>query len=133
MRNHKDLRAWHHARDVASLVYACTKAFPRSEEFGLAAQMRRSAISVVSNIAEGAARRSNREFGRFLEIALGFAAELHAQIDVARLLGLGDDRCLAQAEEATEDVKKMLSGLLRAVRGRFDSEAGRRKPESGHR
>ena len=99
---------------------------PKSSDWRHKCDVPRSQLSQTSR--KGAARRSNREFGRFLEIALGSAAELHAQIDVARLLGLGDDRCLAQAEEATEDVKKISA----AYSARLEADSIR-KPGAGSR
>jgi four helix bundle protein len=81
--------------------------------------MRRSAISVVSNIAEGAARRSDRDFARFLVIAMGSAAELDAQSAVAGRLGMGRVADRTEVEDLVAETKRMLWGLLRAVRERL--------------
>jgi four helix bundle protein len=96
-----------------------TKAFPRTETFGIVAQMRRAAISVVSNIAGGAARRSNREFSRFLVIAMGSAGELQAQVDVSGRLGFGDPVLRQRAADQIDEVKRMLAGLQRQVTRRI--------------
>ncbi|HEX5630716.1 MAG TPA: four helix bundle protein, partial [Acidimicrobiia bacterium] len=77
------------------------------------------AVSVVSNIAEGAARDSDREFLRYLDIAMGSAGELQAQLDVADRLSLGDDEVRAVAAKEVDEVKRMLSSLMRAVRKRL--------------
>jgi four helix bundle protein len=73
--------------DLARRIYAATEGFPRTEQFGLALQMRKAAVSVASNIAEGAARKSSKDFSHFLGIALGSLAELDTQIELASSLG----------------------------------------------
>lgn len=85
MRNHKDLIVWQKAVALAHEVHGLTKEFPREEMFGLASQMRRAAISIPSNITEGAARASTREFLQFLHVARGSFAELETQAELARL------------------------------------------------
>jgi len=115
VRSHRRLLVWLRASDAAETVYRMTKAFPRTETFGIVAQMRRAAISVVSNIAEGAARRSDREFSRFLDIAMGSAGELQAQVDVSGRLGFGDPVLRQRAADQIDEVKRMLAGLQRQV------------------
>lgn len=119
MRSHRKLQVWDRACDAMEAIYRVTAAFPRSEVFGISAQMRRAAVSVVSNIGEGAARRSDREFARFLDIAMGSAGELQAQLDAALRLGFGDPEALQDAERAVDEVKRMLAGLSRAVTRRM--------------
>jgi four helix bundle protein len=115
MRNHLNLQVLRKARDLTLVIYELTRGFPRDERFGLTAQVRRAAVSVVSNVAEGAARRSDREFARFLDVALGSAAELDAQLDISTALGFVDkDRATAVVDDLIE-VKKMLAGLLASV------------------
>ncbi|HAX80967.1 MAG TPA: four helix bundle protein [Actinobacteria bacterium] len=118
VRSHRELVVWHRASDNASVVYRLTAGFPRSETFGLVAQMRRSAISVVSNIAEGAARSSEREFYRFLDIAMGSAGELQAQLDIAGRFEFGDPGLRAAATAQVDEVKRMLASLMQVVRRR---------------
>jgi len=88
VRSHKDLDVWKAAIRLAKAVYDLTGTFPRREVFGLAAQMRRSSVSIASNIAEGAARQGNKEFVQFLYVSLGSASELDTQIEIARLAEL---------------------------------------------
>ena len=84
---HRDLMAWKEAMELARRIYSATETFPRSEQFGLSLQMRRAAGSVASNIAEGAARKSSKDFSHFLGIALGSLAELDTQIQLATSFG----------------------------------------------
>jgi four helix bundle protein len=79
----RDLKVWSEGVQLARAVYRRTAEFPSQERFGLAAQMRRAAVSVPSNIAEGSVRRSRRDFCRFLEIALGSLAEIETQLEIA--------------------------------------------------
>jgi len=84
-RKHRDLLVWQHAIALVTIVYRVTSAFPDSERFGLIAQMRRAAVSVPSNIAEGAARNTTKEYLHFLGIARGSLSELDTQFVVACL------------------------------------------------
>ena len=86
-KTHKDLEIWRRGIDFVSRVYEATKAFPREEEYGLKSQMRRAAVSYPSNIAEGAARSSKREYIQYLYIALGSLSELETQLLIAERLG----------------------------------------------
>jgi four helix bundle protein len=83
VKTHRDLVVWQEAMNLVELVYRRTQEFPTQEVFGLSAQMRRAAISIPSNIAEGAGRNSSREFFQYLEIASGSLAELEAQLEVS--------------------------------------------------
>ncbi len=88
MKSHKDLDVWRLAIDLATEVYEVTKKFPAEERYGMTVQLRRSAISIASNIAEGAARHGDREFLQFLHIALGSASELDTQLEIAMRVNL---------------------------------------------
>lgn len=79
MKSHKDLDVWRSAIQLAKSVYDVTRSYPKDEVFGLVVQMRRAAVSIASNIAEGAARQGDKEFVRFLYLALGSASELVMQ------------------------------------------------------
>jgi len=116
MKNHKDLEVWKEAVGLAVTCYDITKEFPRVEQFGLASQMRRAAISVASNIAEGAARASAKEFVQFLYISLGSASELDTQIEIARKIGLGGPTRLEALQSQASTVSRMLQGLIRSVK-----------------
>lgn len=114
MKDHKDLDVWKESIELVTSVYALTSSFPREEMFGLAHQMRRAAVSIPSNIAEGAARQGEREFMHFLHISLGSASELESQVIIAGKLNyLGEtDQLLKKVEM----VQKMLHGLIRHYR-----------------
>jgi len=118
---HEDLDVWRLAMTLAEHVYQETRAFPREEVFGLTAQARRSAVSIPSNIAEGAARSGDKEFLHFLSIAAGSASELSTQLELARRIGLGNPQRIADLLEETARVSKMLQGLIRATRKRASS------------
>ncbi|MFN2187476.1 MAG: four helix bundle protein [Candidatus Promineifilaceae bacterium] len=90
IRNYRDLDIWQRAVNIAVLVYQLTNDFPQSELYGLTSQMRRSAVSIASNIAEGHSR-SSREFVQFLSIARGSVSELETQIEIASRIGLLPD------------------------------------------
>tara|TARA_B100000949_G_C13947102_1_gene311309 strand:+ start:89 stop:379 length:291 start_codon:yes stop_codon:yes gene_type:complete len=84
MKSHNDLKVYQVAMDLITEIYKITNNFPESEKFGLTSQIRRSVISIPSNIAEGAARESKKEFKRFLYISLGSAAELETQLEISK-------------------------------------------------
>jgi four helix bundle protein len=110
---HKDLEVWKKAMDLAAQVYSLTARFPKEELYGLTSQIRRSAVSIPSNIAEGAARYSRKGFIQFLHIASGSVAELETQLLLATRMGfISRDNPLPQ----TEEVRKMLLGLLRSLK-----------------
>lgn len=83
MRTHKDLDVWRKSIDFVTRVYEVTNGFPKSELYGLTSQLRRAAVSIPSNIAEGASRKSKTEFKQFLDIALSSGAEIETQIIIA--------------------------------------------------
>ena len=110
VRTHKDLDVWKKAMDLAAQVDSLTARFPKGELYGLTSQIRRSAVFIPSNIAEGAARQSTKEFIHFLHIASGSVAELETQLLLATRMGFSSrDNLLPQ----TEEIRKMLLGLLR--------------------
>ena len=113
MKTHKDLDVWNRAMDLASEAYSVTGKFPKEEQYGLTLQIRRSAVSIPSNIAEGAARNSKKEFAQFLYVALGSSAELETQLLLASRMGFHSNTDLF---ESIERVRKMLLGLLRFLR-----------------
>ena len=99
---------------LARLTYGATNNFPRSEQYGLVSQMRRAAVSIPSNIAEGAARASSAEFSRFLYYSLGSLAELETQILIATDLGFLSHR--ADLEEALVSTRRLILGLVKSLR-----------------
>ena len=110
--SYKDLVVWRKSVALASKVYAGTRLLPREERFGLQSQLRRAAISIPSNIAEGSARRSRAEFIHFLHISRGSLAELETQYTIASNLGLL--KGAATLEEIAE-VGRLLNGLIRTL------------------
>lgn len=115
-RKHHDLLAWQHGISLVKAIYRLTADFPREEAFGLTNQMRRAAVSVPANLAEGAARNSTREFARFLGIARGSLSELETYVVIARELGYLKDA--DELERMLDKIFKLLSGLLNAQKGR---------------
>jgi four helix bundle protein len=105
------LETWHKAIDFADLVYSVTKSFPGDERFGLTSQMRRAAVSISSNIAEGSSRFSKNDFARFLEIATGSVFEVVSQSFIARKQGLLTESDFTKIYAAAEEQGRMLSGL----------------------
>ena len=103
---HRELRVWQEAMDLVSEVYRLTKLFPKEELFGLSAQLRRAAVSVPSNIAEGAARLSRKEFRQYLSVARGSLAEIETQLLIAENLGYGT---------AGEPMQQRIQGLFRLL------------------
>ena len=116
MRDFRKLEVAAHARDLVVVVYESTARFPAQERYGLAAQMRRTAVSVASNIAEGTGRGGEREFLRFLYIALGSATELAIQVDLAMALGFLNVEDGESLVDRTNHVQRMLNRLTGSVR-----------------
>ena len=97
-------------------VYRITQSFPREEQFGLTAQMRRGAVSVASNIVEGCARFTETEYVRFLDIAFGAARELEYQISLAARLGFMNQGDVSRIKQVAEETSKVIGGLIRSLR-----------------
>lgn len=113
---HYDLQLWKEAMRLAVEVLQLTSTFPADERFGLTAQLRRSAVSVPSNIAEGAARGTKAELNRFLLIARGSLAELDTQLWLAREMGLAQE--IGGLQERVHQVYALLGGLMKTQRGK---------------
>ena len=112
--NHRKLVAWQEAIKLVELVYRETADFPRQEVFGLTSQIRRSAVSIPSNIAEGAGRNSTRELAQFLGIASGSKAELDTHLEIATRLGF--IRADSEVFRLLDRVGKLLVGLRKSIR-----------------
>jgi len=115
MFNFEKLETWQKAIAFADLVYQMTRGFPDDERFGLTNQMRRAAVSVSSNIAEGSARNSKNDYARFLEIATGSLFEVVSQSFVGQRQGFISKADFDLLYAAAEEQGKMLSGLRRSV------------------
>jgi four helix bundle protein len=117
MRDHRNLRAFQLADELALLVYRETAGFPKEEMFGLTSQVRRAAVSVASNIAEGCGRSSDVDFLRFLDMANGSLRELQYQISLAQRLGyLLSQSTLANEDSVLFETGRVLHGLIRSIR-----------------
>jgi four helix bundle protein len=110
--NYRDLIAWQKAKTLALNVYRSTRAFPREEIYGLSSQMRRAAVSVPSNIAEGKGRHSQKEFVQFLYHARGSLLELEPQVSIARDLLYIDLQVFEGLESETQELGRILNGLI---------------------
>lgn len=121
-RAHKELDAWKESVTLATLVYRITEAFPKSEIYGLTSQMRRAAVSIPSNISEGAARFSTKEFLQFLSIAGGSLSELDTQVEIARQLAFIGKNDLIIVENQIQTVSRLLAGLISSVRKRVKDQ-----------
>jgi four helix bundle protein len=113
----RDLRIWQEAIDLALTVYRVTMGFPKHELYGLTSQMRRAAVSIPSNIAEGKGRGSDRDFGRFLFQARGSLLELQTQVVIAHGLEYLSEEQTRRLTDETDALGRGLNGLIQAVRG----------------
>jgi four helix bundle protein len=115
--DYRDLVAWQKAMELAERIYESTAVLPREEKYGLTSQMRRAAVSVPSNIAEGQGRRTtDEEFVRFLQIALGSVCELETQVELAVRLKLFDQNVAKPLNGLSVEVGRLLNGLIRSKR-----------------
>ena len=115
IRNFKDLEIWQRGLALATSVYSMTKAFPKEEVYGLTSQMRRASVSVPSNIAEGFNRGSNRDYSRFLYIALGSLAELETQIRIARNLKYVAAPAAEVLTTEIDEIQRMTRNLIKKL------------------
>lgn len=115
-RPHRKLDVWKKSMKFVKDIYQATKSFPKSEIYGLTSQMRRAAISVPSNLAEGAARKGTKEFKQFLNIAQGSISELDTQIELALMLDYIDATIYDDFMEKLSTISKMLFGLSRSLK-----------------
>src|SRR6188472_1862559 len=116
MQNPSNLRVFAQAEELAVLVYRLARTLPPDERFALSQQMRRAAVSIGCNIAEGCGRGGNRELLRFLSIALGSATELEFQLRIAHRLGYGDEATRIDTVNSTIRVQRMLTRLITRLR-----------------
>ena len=108
----RDLVVWQRAMQLTVAIYRLTQKFPHEEMYGLSSQIRRSAVSVPSNIAEGHGRLNKGEYRQFLGVARASNFELQTQIEIARAIGIGDPKLLNEAEGLYQEVGKMLYAIL---------------------
>ena len=115
MFNFEKLETWHEAIGFADLVYQLTRNFPAEERFGLTNQMRRAAVSISSNVAEGSSRSSRVDYARFVEIATGSVFEVVSQATIGRNQGFLTEASYQQIYQAAEKQSRMLSGLRKSL------------------
>ena len=116
MRPHRRLDVWNEAVGFVVDVYQATRSFPKTEQYALADQLKRAAVSIPSNIAEGAARQTRKEFVQFLYIARGSASEIDTQLEVARRLNYIDESEKARLDHKLDTIGKMLTGLIKSLK-----------------
>lgn len=117
MFNFEKLDAWHHALDLADSVYSLTRSFPGDERFGLTNQMRRAAVSVSPNLAEGSSRSSRPDYARFVEISTGSLFEVVSQSFIARRQHFLAEEDFGRLYALAERQGRMLSGLRKSILG----------------
>jgi four helix bundle protein len=122
MRPHEKLDVWCKAVDFVVTVYKATESFPKEEKFGLTSQIRRAAVSVPANIAEGAARRSPKEFVYFISNAQGSASELETELLIAQRLGYLQEAVYSEMRDSLDNLGRMLIGLTRYLERRIRRE-----------
>lgn len=121
MRPHEKLDVWKKAIEMVTLVYEVTKQFPSEERFGLTSQIRRAAVSIPANIAEGAARQTDKEFNQFLSIAQGSSSELETELLIAKNLGYIQSDDYERVVHEINTIARMIVGLSRTVRTRIST------------
>ena len=114
-RTHRDLDVWKKSIDLVTLIYKFTANYPKDEMYGLTSQIRRCAVSIPSNIAEGSARTTKKDFSHFLAIALGSVAELETQLIISRNLNYLPDRVLDELMPELISIRKMTLGLRKSI------------------
>lgn len=115
VRHYSDLIAWQKAMDLAVMIYDSTDGFPRREMFGITNQMRRAAVSIPSNIAEGQGRSTTKDFVNFLYISKGSLQELETQVILSNRLTFLSDAHRAEVLERTSEIARIQNGLIRSL------------------
>jgi four helix bundle protein len=115
IETYRDLEAWKLAIRLTKFIYRASEKFPQEERFGLTSQVRRAAVSVASNIAEGWGRGTTSDYARFLRMARGSIFEVETQIVIARELGFIGDEVFNPVDELLRDTGRVLAGLLRSI------------------
>ncbi len=118
IRSFKDLKVWQRSMDLAIVLYKITRQFPKEELYGMTSQIRKAAVSVPSNIAEGFGRYHNKEYKQFLHIALGSCAEITTQMILAMRLEYTPSAAAEKILNELEEISKMLMALILKVRSR---------------
>jgi four helix bundle protein len=120
MKDFRNLQVWHKAHDLTLKIYKATEAFPDREAYGLTSQIRRASVSIPTNIAEGCGRTTDREFARFLEIAVASACEVEYQLLLSHDLHYLQDAVYNTLADSVVEIKRMLATLIKTVRKAAD-------------
>lgn len=123
IKSYRDLDVWKLAMDLVEQCYRFSEGFPRGEEFGLRSQLRRSSISIPSNVAEGHGRSTTRDYLRYVSIAHGSLMELETQVLIAARLRYMSDQEVADLLGRTDEIGRMLTGLAKSLRERLSGNA----------
>ena len=115
VRTHRDLDVWKKSIDLVTLIYKYTADYPKNEMYGLTSQIRRCAVSIPSNIAEGSARTTRKDFSHFLAIALGSVAELETQLIISRNLNYLPETVLDELMPELTSIRRMTLGLRKSI------------------
>jgi four helix bundle protein len=116
MQDFRNIKAWQKAYKLTREIYEATKSFPPDEVYGLTSQLRRAALSIISNIAEGCARSTDADFARFLDMAVGSASEVECQLLLAHDLGYISEEKSGQLQALIVDVKCLLARFIATLR-----------------
>ena len=116
MNNFRELKVWQKTRSFTKEMYYLLKKYPADEKFALVSQMKRATISISSNIAEGSGRYTDKDFARFLDIALGSAYEIENQLILSNDLEFINNSDLNEFVNKIQEIEKMISGLIKSIR-----------------
>jgi four helix bundle protein len=108
MKNFKELKIWRKGLEIAAKGFKLVQSFPKEERFGMAIQITKAGVSIPSNIAEGSSRKSEKDYGRFIEIALGSAFEMETQVLIAEAVNYGDPLLRSELLQDLDEEQKML-------------------------
>jgi four helix bundle protein len=121
-RSYREIKVWQKAIELVVDIYSCTRSFPREELYGLAGQLRRAAVSIASNIAEGKGRRTDRELLQFLHHARGSVFEVETQLTIASRLGYMPEAEVLRLGHSASEIARMLNGLIKAITSITDKQ-----------
>jgi four helix bundle protein len=116
MNTFREIKVWQKAMNFVTNLYKNTRSFPQEELFGLTSQMRRSAVSIPSNIAEGFGRKSTNEFKRFLQISMGSLFELQTQLEISKNLEFLDETVFNELNQDSREIEIMLSSFINSIK-----------------
>lgn len=133
IQSYRDLDVWKKSIELTKKIYVITKGFPAEELYGLTSQMRRAAVSVASNIAEGKTRQSRNDYARFLYMALGSIAEIETQIIIAKELKYINNTPELDIVECLDHIARMLRNLIKSLQGRRYPLTSNQQPITANR